>query len=143
MDFERCGLHDILWSLCTHHEHLTLRNSAGELQRAPRELHEALYHYAKSIGVEIRLGQDVTEYWEDEENSVVGVVTKGERLSADVVIGADGIISKARTLVLGYDDKQKSSGYAIFRAWLDTYLQGIDKDPLSDYFVKNGDVFHG
>ncbi|KAL5524145.1 hypothetical protein ACEPAG_8318 [Sanghuangporus baumii] len=159
MIFERWGLHDILWPLCTHHEHLTLHNSAGEVltvQYLPSisyghrsynghrgELHEALYHYAKAIGVEIRLGQDVTEYWEDEENSVAGIVTNGERLSADVVIGADGVRSKARTLVLGYDDKPKSSGYAIFRAWLDTYAQGVDKDPLTDYFVKNGDAFHG
>ena len=50
--------------------------------------------------MEIRLGQDVSEYWEDEENGVAGVVTNGERLSADVVIGADGVRSTARTLVL-------------------------------------------
>ncbi|KAL5528051.1 hypothetical protein ACEPAF_7187 [Sanghuangporus sanghuang] len=139
--FERRGLHVILWSLCTHHEHLTLHNSAGEVltvkylpsilyghrsyNRHRGELHEALYYYAKAIGVDIRLGQDVTEYWEDKENSVAGVVTNGKRLSADVVIGADGVRSKARTLVLGM------VGY------------GVDKDPLTDYLVKNGDAFHG
>ncbi|OCB89715.1 monooxygenase [Sanghuangporus baumii] len=155
MIFERRGLHDILWSLCTHHEHLTLHNSAGEVltvQYLPSilcghrsyngyrgELHEALYYYAKAIGVDIRLGQDVTEYWEDKENSVAGVVTNGKRLSADVVIGADGKSS----IKSDDDDKPKSSGCAIFRTWLDTYVQGIDKDPLTDYLVKNGDAFHG
>jgi 2-polyprenyl-6-methoxyphenol hydroxylase-like FAD-dependent oxidoreductase len=39
------------------------------------------------------------------------------KVSADVVIGADGVRSKARELVLGYFDKPKSSGYAIYRAW--------------------------
>lgn len=34
-----------------------------------------------------------------------------------MVIGADGVRSKARTLVLGYEDKPKSSGYAVYRAW--------------------------
>ena len=39
------------------------------------------------------------------------------QIVADVVIGADGVRSKARTLVLGYEDNPKSSGYAIWRAW--------------------------
>lgn len=39
------------------------------------------------------------------------------QVSADVVIGADGVRSKARELVLGYFDKPKSSGYAVYRAW--------------------------
>lgn len=39
------------------------------------------------------------------------------QVTADLVIGADGVRSKARELVLGYVDKPKSSGYAIFRAW--------------------------
>lgn len=38
-------------------------------------------------------------------------------MTADLVIGSDGVRSIARTLVLGYEDKPKSSGYAIFRAW--------------------------
>ena len=40
-----------------------------------------------------------------------------EVFAADVVIGADGVRSKARELVLGYVDKPKSSGYAVWRAW--------------------------
>lgn len=34
-----------------------------------------------------------------------------------MVVGADGVRSKARELVLGYVDKPKSSGYAVWRAW--------------------------
>lgn len=51
--------------------------------------------------MEIRLGQDVSGYWEDEEGKEAGVVlSNGERLRADVVVGADGVKSKARVLVL-------------------------------------------
>jgi 2-polyprenyl-6-methoxyphenol hydroxylase-like FAD-dependent oxidoreductase len=39
------------------------------------------------------------------------------QITADLVVGADGVRSKARELVLGYNDKPKSSGYAVFRAW--------------------------
>lgn len=40
-----------------------------------------------------------------------------DQVICDCVIGADGVRSKARELVLGYEDKPKSSGYAIWRAW--------------------------
>lgn len=40
-----------------------------------------------------------------------------KQIVGDVVIGADGVRSKARELVLGYVDKPKSSGYAVWRAW--------------------------
>ena len=40
-----------------------------------------------------------------------------EQVSADMVIGADGVRSKARESVLGYADKPRSSGYAVYRAW--------------------------
>ena len=62
------------------------------------ELHEALFYYAQTIGVEIRLGQDVSEYWENAQEA--GVISNGERLTADMVVGADGVRSRARTLVL-------------------------------------------
>ncbi len=70
------------------------------VQWSSGELHERLFAFAKSLGVEIRLGQDVTEYWEDEERGEAGVLSNGERLHADIVVGADGVRSKARTLVL-------------------------------------------
>ncbi|KAI5118203.1 hypothetical protein M0805_005557 [Coniferiporia weirii] len=157
--FERWGLHDAFWPLCTHHQELHLHNAAGELlttQKLPNklhgahaynghrgELHAALFAHARALGVEIRLGQDVTEYWEDEEKGEAGVLANGERLTADVVVGADGVRSRARTLVLGYDDRPKSSGYAIYRSWFDTHEQGVDTDPLTDYMCKNGDAFYG
>jgi hypothetical protein len=81
------------------------------------ELHEVVFNYARDeLGIPIHLGQPVEEYFEDENQA--GIVLKsGERVVADLVIGADGVRSKARELVLGYVDKPKSSGYAVWRAW--------------------------
>ena len=44
-------------------------------------------------------------------------LTLRRQVPADVVIAADGVKSKARQAVLGYEDKPKSSGYAVWRAW--------------------------
>ena len=49
----------------------------------------------------MRLGQDVLEYWEDEKKGEAGVLLSGgERVVADLVVGADGVKSKARSLIL-------------------------------------------
>lgn len=81
------------------------------------ELHTIVFNYAKDeLGIPIHLGQKVTQYFENESQAGI-ILDSGERVTADLVIGADGVRSKARELVLGYDDKPKSSGYAIYRAW--------------------------
>lgn len=58
-----------------------------------------------------------------------------------MVIGADGVRSKARELVLGYVDKPKSSGYAVWRAWFSN--DDMIKDPRTKEFCENGDSFNG
>jgi 2-polyprenyl-6-methoxyphenol hydroxylase-like FAD-dependent oxidoreductase len=49
-----------------------------------------------------------------------------------VVFGADGVRSRARKLALGLDDKVKSTGYAIYRAWFNTK---DSDDPLTREFL--------
>lgn len=63
------------------------------------EIHRILYDHALELGIEIRLGQKVTEYFELENGA--GVISNGERIEADVILAADGVRSKARTIVLG------------------------------------------
>ena len=63
------------------------------------------------------------------------------QISADVVIAADGVRSKARKAVLGYDDKPKSSGYAVWRAWFPSAAMAAD--PATAHFCTNGDTFNG
>ncbi|KAK1759958.1 6-hydroxynicotinate 3-monooxygenase [Echria macrotheca] len=105
------------------------------------ELHEVVFNYARDeLGIPIHLGQRVEEYFED--GGQAGIVLKdGTRVCADLVIGADGVRSKARELVLGYVDKPKSSGYAVWRAWFSN--EKMIADPRTKEFCENGDTFNG
>ncbi|CAJ2501540.1 Uu.00g043930.m01.CDS01 [Anthostomella pinea] len=103
------------------------------------EIHEIIWNHALSLGVEIRLGQRVTEYFETD--SEAGVISNGERVVADVVLAADGVRSTARTIVLGFEDKPKSSGYAIYRAWFSS--AELAKNPLTAHLVNQGDTHTG
>lgn len=87
------------------------------------------------IGIDIRLGHKVEDYFETE--SEAGVIANGERYTCDVVLAADGVRSKGRTIVLGYEDKPKSSGYAIYRTWFDSAV--LADDPDTAWMVTNGD----
>jgi len=101
------------------------------------ELHMIIFYYAKDVlGIDIRTNSRVVEYFEDGKQAGV-VLENGERVVGDLVIGSDGVRSKARELVLGYFDKPKSSGYAVYRAWFGT--EDIWKDPLTKEFVEEGD----
>lgn len=104
------------------------------------ELHEIVFNYAREIGVEIKLGQRVEQYWEDSQAAGI-VLQDGTRIQGDVVVASDGVRSKARTLVLGYQDNPKSSGYAVWRSWFS------NKDMIADsetkQFCENGDTFNG
>jgi len=92
-------------------------------------LHEILFEHAKSLRIEIRMGHQVVEYWEDEANAKAGVkIQTGETFDADVIVAADGVKSLARKYVIGYRDNPKPSGYAIYRAWFDAEEHGIVTD---------------
>ncbi|KAJ5815202.1 hypothetical protein N7474_006979 [Penicillium riverlandense] len=105
------------------------------------ELHTVVFNYAKDeLGIPIHLGQRVTKYFEDENQAGIELES-GNKVTADLVIGADGVRSQARELVLGYFDQPKSSGYAVFRAWFPN--TDMIKDPRTKHFCENGDTFNG
>ena len=62
------------------------------------------------------------------------VLASGEEIATDIIVGADGIKSRARELVLGFKDHPRSSGYSCFRA----YFPGshLANTPLCAEFVK-------
>jgi 2-polyprenyl-6-methoxyphenol hydroxylase-like FAD-dependent oxidoreductase len=99
------------------------------------EIHEIVYRYALELGIDIRLDHKVVDYFETEIEA--GVIAKGERFIGDVVLAADGVRSNGRAIVLGHDDKPKSSGYAIYRAWFDS--AELAKHPETAWMVNNGD----
>lgn len=90
------------------------------------ELQLVVYEYAKDAGIDIRLGQEVTDYFESDTEA--GIVANGERYVADVVVAAEGVKSPARKIVLGVDDKPKPSGYAIYRTWFSS--DGLKQNPV-------------
>ncbi|KAI1163821.1 hypothetical protein F5B18DRAFT_651354 [Nemania serpens] len=105
------------------------------------ELHKVVFNYARDdLGIPIYLGNKIGTYFEDENEAGI-VLESGAKVSADVVIAADGVRSRARKSVLGYEDKPKSSGYAVWRAWFPN--KDMITDPLTAQYCENGDTFNG
>ncbi|KAI0456865.1 putative monooxygenase [Xylaria acuta] len=100
------------------------------------EFHEVVYKHALDIGVDVRLDARVEDYFEDDDEAGV-VLEGGERITANVVLAAEGVRSRGRKIVLGYDDRPKASGYAVYRTWFDA--DEIAKDPDLQFFTNNGD----
>ncbi|KAL1857072.1 hypothetical protein VTK73DRAFT_8106 [Phialemonium thermophilum] len=106
------------------------------------ELHSIIYRHARARGtIDIRLGKRVTDYFEDDAKAGVVINNGEDRLEADVVIAAEGVRSRGRKIVLGFDDNPKSSGYAVYRAWYPGSV--IADNPLIKHLVVNGDTHKG
>ncbi|CAK7228110.1 hypothetical protein SEUCBS140593_006805 [Sporothrix eucalyptigena] len=108
------------------------------------ELHGVMLDHAeKDLGIDVRLGHRVVQYYETDDGAAVDVevVVDGKketkRIEGDVVLAADGVRSLGRTLVLGHEDKPLASGYAVYRAWFDG--SEIAQDPLTSFFYNNPD----
>lgn len=99
------------------------------------DYHEAFLKGVRDAGIKIWMGYEVVSFDEgDEKDKRPKVTFKDGRVEeADVIIGADGIKSRARELVLGFSDAPKSSGYSCWRA----YFPGehLKEDPLCRDFV--------
>jgi len=145
------------WLDFYHHEgrFVTRQSFAGEKDWGRRinghrgELHAIIWRHLVSRGVKVRLSTRVEDYFEsdgDLESGVrphAGVVIAGtgERLTADLVIAAEGVRSRGRKIVLGFDENPKSSGYAVYRAWFPS--DEVAKNPLLKHLVENGDSHLG
>jgi len=95
------------------------------------DYHKAFLDHVEAMGIPIHMGSNVVEYDEDAPSIKL---SDGRVIKADVIVAADGIKSTARELVLGFEDKPKSSGYACFRA----YFKGayLKNDPLCGEFLE-------
>ena len=103
------------------------------------EIHLTVFEHAKARGIDIRLGQHITNYFETDTGA--GITANGEKLTADCVFAAEGVKSAGRKIVLGYDDKPKASGYAVYRAWLSS--EELAKNERTRKLVVNGDSHSG
>lgn len=81
------------------------------------DYHEAFLRAVGDAGVVVRMGREVVGYEEGEGMKPKVRFRDGFVEEADVVVGADGIKSSARELVLGFTDRPKSSGYSCYRAF--------------------------
>ncbi|KAB8229457.1 FAD-dependent oxidoreductase [Aspergillus alliaceus] len=83
------------------------------------ELHGALWEYVCELGIQVTFSTTVEDYFEtDNEGGVI--LDDGRKLTADIVVAADGVGSKAWSLVLGKKDFPISSGFACYRATFPT-----------------------
>ena len=85
--------------------------------------------HAKKLGIPFHMGVAVSEY-DSEKPSIT--LENGKEITSDVVICADGVRSKGRKAVLGYDVPSYHSGYAIYRGFVDG--AEILKDPVTAKF---------
>lgn len=99
------------------------------------DYHEAFLRGVRDAKIEIKMGYEVVGFGEgDAEDERPSVTFKdGTVERADVIVGADGIKSRARELVLGFEDAPKSSGYSCWRAYFPG--QHLKEDPLCKGFV--------
>lgn len=76
--------------------------------------HHYLHQYALHLGIPIRHAAKAVDYFEtDTEGGAV--LENGERLSADVVVAADGIGSRSWRLISGTKEEPISSSFAMYR----------------------------
>ena len=76
-----------------------------------------LYSYAIQIGIDLRFGVTVDQYWETDGSA--GVYANGVKLTADCVIAADGLYSKARGTITGETPELKDIGVIAYRSIFD------------------------
>lgn len=78
-------------------------------------MHTQLGEYATSLGITIEYGTSAIEFAETHDSGIV-LLSDGRKLTADVVVAADGVASKSWRLVVGKLNQPVSSGCAIYRA---------------------------
>ncbi|KAF4168871.1 hypothetical protein CNMCM6936_000816 [Aspergillus lentulus] len=88
-------------------------NKSAAINRS--ELHGLLWDYVQELGIKVDFDIAVDEYFESDTHGGV-VLQGGQKLTADIVVAADGVGSKSWPLVLGQKDKPISSGFACYRA---------------------------
>ncbi|KAH8802472.1 hypothetical protein F5884DRAFT_471946 [Xylogone sp. PMI_703] len=123
-------------------EYMTRQSFAEEAKWGQRvnghrgDLHRVIYQHVIDRGIDVRLGQRVTDYFEDEKEA--GVIVNDTRITADVVLAAEGVRSRGRKIVLGFDDNPKASGYAVYRAWFPS--DELAKNEKTKHLMVNGDT---
>lgn len=131
--------HDWQGRYATTQSFLAERDWGRRVNGHRAEIHRIVYEHARQRGIDVRLGQRVTDYFEDGAGAGV-VVSDGGRLAADVVLAAEGVKSPGRKIVLGFEDRPRPSGYAVYRAWFSA--EELRRSPVAGHLV-DGDTHTG
>ena len=79
------------------------------------DYHQIFLDRVAELGIPLYMGSRVVAF--DETKPSI-TLADGREVRADIIVGADGIKSKCRELVLGFEDKPQSSGYACYRCFM-------------------------
>jgi 2-polyprenyl-6-methoxyphenol hydroxylase-like FAD-dependent oxidoreductase len=114
--FDRTGIYDIAGNLQAM---LPGRRLAGpqypaNLGISRPALHDILTTAARSKGTQVRLGVTV-EALQESGDCVYAAFTDGSKGAYDLVVGADGIYSKVRTMVFPDAPKPRFTGQGVWR----------------------------
>ena len=139
-----------LWSIASQPDSMKIQDQHGKLlldQPLPKDfggfpniytsrtrLQNMLYDYALSLGVDFTFDARIVDYFE--EGSSAGIISRGERHTADFVIAADGVHSQGRAFVTGSSDKAQKSGFAVYRSWFG--LDRLRDHPLTKSIADSG-----
>ncbi|KAF4231529.1 hypothetical protein CNMCM8980_005233 [Aspergillus fumigatiaffinis] len=78
------------------------------------KLHNVLYEYADQLGIPIEFSATASEFFETDDHGGVAL-SDGRRLTAEVVVAADGVGSKSWALVVGKKEAPIGSGFVLYR----------------------------
>ncbi|KAI5803531.1 hypothetical protein DFH27DRAFT_51728 [Peziza echinospora] len=124
-----CGYHGLLadGKGCVGHEE-EFGGPYWHIHRA--DFHKILVERVRELGVEIRLGCTVTDILLPPHCAQPTVhLTNGETFTADLIIGADGLKSRCREIVLGRKDPPLNAGDQAYRIL-------VQKQDIVDYEEK-------
>jgi salicylate hydroxylase len=91
------------------------------------DLHNCLYRRALELGAKVHTNCRVVEVEYQTGQSTV-VLASGKRHTADLVVGADGIVSRTRECFLGRVDPPTPTGDLAYRVLLDLHSVQLDDD---------------
>ncbi|KAF2270334.1 FAD/NAD(P)-binding domain-containing protein [Lojkania enalia] len=102
-------------------------------------LHNGLLERAVELGATLETNARVADVeYSDDQSKATAVLEDGRRKTADIIIGADGINSRCREILLGKPDPPILTGDLAYRLLLNT--EDIMKDPELRTFVEDPQV---
>lgn len=78
------------------------------------KLHNVLHEYVSQLGIPVEFSATAADFFEGEDHGGV-IMSDGRRLTADVVVAADGVGTKSWASVVGSKDAPISSGFILYR----------------------------